>query len=78
MKNLQPTNPFQHGLNSLLSCLAAVCKDISEGVDLGNATLVRGNLKQRVGEGMAVATRTSLEVVRGAKRLILFCSKGSF
>jgi len=55
---------FQRGLNLLLSCLAAVCKDISEGVDLGNVTLVRGNLKQRMSEGIAVATRTSLEVVK--------------
>lgn len=62
--SFQPANPFQCGLNSLLSCLAAVCEDISEGVDLANVTLVKGNLNQRMGEGIAVATRTSLEVVR--------------
>lgn len=75
--SFQPANPFQCGLNSLLSCLAAVCEDISEGIDLANVTLVKGNLNQRMGEGIAVATRTSLEVVRWAKCLILFYSKGS-
>ncbi|KAK2521470.1 Ablim2 [Columba guinea] len=46
--SFQPANPFQCSLNSLLSCLAAVREDISEGVDLANVTLVKGNLNQRM------------------------------
>lgn len=75
IKILQPANPFQSGLNSLLSgcCLLFVGEDI----DLGNITLEKANLKQRMSESTAVPTRTSLEILKGAKCPVLFCSKGS-
>lgn len=58
LESFQPANPFQRGLNLLLSCLAA----ISRGIDLSDVTLVKQNPKQKDGEGCsegsAVATRT--------------------
>lgn len=58
LESLQLANPFQRGLNLLLSCLAAISRDI----DLSDVTLVKQNPKQKDGEGCcegsALATRT--------------------